>query len=386
MNEFSRARFSLVFNRKNKLNSNGDALIQIRCYLMGKSYYVSTGIYVSKNEYDTKKQRITAKNTNYQSLNKSIQSMIDKFEAVENEFIAAQKIYTFDDLRKAFEGQKRDRFLDFCNDELKRMKISLATKNNHLATFRVLERFEKEYDIKINLTTLDWAIISDFEAYMLSEKMSLGTRNRHHQVVRAYVRLALGKNRLRVTQNPYIHLKLRPVRTERKHLDMSEIERLKSLQLLENPSIIRDIFLISCYTGLRFADVMGLKKEALIVTKEGQKNLEIVAQKTGKKLNLPIEILFGGECVQLLEEHFKRNYIYTNSYVNRVLKEIGKLAGIEGLHFHVARHTFATILLNKGLDIVSVQKLLQHENIATTQIYAQMTDRTIQTKLSLIFQ
>lgn len=385
MHEFSRARFSLVYNRKNKVNSNGDALIQIRCYLQGKSYYISTGVYCGKNEYDTKKSRITAKNTNYQSLNKSIQMMIEKFESIENEFIIASKVYTFEDLKRVFEGHKKERFLEFCNDELKKMKISVATKNNHLATFRVIERFEKEYSLKINLSSLDWAIISDFEAYMISEKMSLGTRNRHHQVVRAYVRLALGKNLLKVTQNPYIHLRLKPVRSERTHLDMLQIEDLKKVQLLDNQATIRDIFLISCYTGLRFSDVMALEKESLKVTNEGVKVLEIVAQKTGKKLVLPIEVLFGGECVVLLEAHFRRKHSYTNSYVNRILKEVGGLVGIEGLHFHVARHTFATVLLNKGLDIVSVQKLLQHESISTTQIYAEMTDKTIQTKLSLIF-
>ena len=44
---------------------------------------------------------------------------------------------------------------------------------------------------------------------------------------------------------------------------------------------------------------------------------------------------------------------------------------------HAARHTNATLLIYKGVNITTVQKLLGHKNVRTTQIYANVSDRTI---------
>lgn len=64
--------------------------------------------------------------------------------------------------------------------------------------------------------------------------------------------------------------------------------------------------------------------------------------------------------------------------MNAYLKEIGDLCGInKEISFHLARHTFATLTLSKGVSIESVSKMLGHTNIKTTQIYARITDAKI---------
>ena len=64
--------------------------------------------------------------------------------------------------------------------------------------------------------------------------------------------------------------------------------------------------------------------------------------------------------------------------MNHDLGMIGKIAGI-GKHFtfHTARHTNATLLLYQGAKITTVQKLLGHRNIGTTQIYSEVMDTTV---------
>ena len=71
--------------------------------------------------------------------------------------------------------------------------------------------------------------------------------------------------------------------------------------------------------------------------------------------------------------------VLTNQKTNSYLKEIADLCGIKKkLTFHLARHTFATMSLSKGVPIESVSKMLGHTNIRTTQIYARITNKKIE--------
>ena len=71
--------------------------------------------------------------------------------------------------------------------------------------------------------------------------------------------------------------------------------------------------------------------------------------------------------------------ILSNQKTNSYLKEIADICGIKkNLTFHLARHTFATMSLSKGVPIESVSKMLGHTNIRTTQIYARITNKKIE--------
>ena len=71
--------------------------------------------------------------------------------------------------------------------------------------------------------------------------------------------------------------------------------------------------------------------------------------------------------------------ILSNQKMNAYLKEIADLCGIrKRLTYHLARHTFATMMLSKGVPVESVSKMLGHANIKTTQIYARITNKKIE--------
>ena len=104
--------------------------------------------------------------------------------------------------------------------------------------------------------------------------------------------------------------------------------------------------------------------------------------KTGTEVNLPLALLFEGKAWKLLQKYKNRwNDFFklkANSHVNRILTRISQLAGVnKHFSFHSARHTNATLLIYKGASITTVQKLLGHRNISTTQIYSKVLESTI---------
>ena len=84
------------------------------------------------------------------------------------------------------------------------------------------------------------------------------------------------------------------------------------------------------------------------------------------------------DLVQTIKQEIQQAQYKATLSVNKELIRIGKLAKIsKHFSFHSARHTNATLLIYKGANITTVQKLLGHKNLATTQIYGEVMGSTI---------
>ena len=104
--------------------------------------------------------------------------------------------------------------------------------------------------------------------------------------------------------------------------------------------------------------------------------------KTGTEVRLPLFLLFEKKGLDILNKYKGDSSslfcLQDNSNVNKELIELSRLAGIlKRVSFHTARHTNATLLIYKGINITTVQKLLGHKSVRTTQIYASVMDTTI---------
>ena len=115
---------------------------------------------------------------------------------------------------------------------------------------------------------------------------------------------------------------------------------------------------------------------------EGNSWIIFHSVKTGVEVKLPVYLLFEGKPCRLLgkyEGNWKHFFgLKSNTSVNYDLETIRKIAGI-GKHFtfHSARHTNATLLIDQGVSITTIQKLLGHRNVSTTQVYAEIMGKTI---------
>lgn len=170
----------------------------------------------------------------------------------------------------------------------------------------------------------------------------------------------------------------RPKREQEKKcfLTETELKKLTKHQLSDEYDNIQKMFLFSCMTGLRYSDVQGLRWKD--VKRNGKHlQLEFHQQKTDTYERLPL----CAEAETLLRGMKKRGeFVFvkeTNQKTNTVLKRWCKEAKIKKqVSFHIARHTFCVLLLTKDVPIYTVQQLMCHSDIGTTNIYADLLNKT----------
>lgn len=178
-----------------------------------------------------------------------------------------------------------------------------------------------------------------------------------------------------IENNPFESFQMPLYRNpKRGYLTEAQIEAVKAVGLdkMQQP-LIRNCalwFVIGCYTGLRYGDMAAFKQHINI--KAGRLVVETEKQKEMVGFELTGEVLALFEAV-----HYKAVGV-TNETFNRMLKEIAAFANIkERLTVHAARHSFATLALSKGIPIEYVQKMMGHQDLKTTQIYAKIMDKNL---------
>lgn len=166
--------------------------------------------------------------------------------------------------------------------------------------------------------------------------------------------------------------KIKVPESTRCYLTIEELNRLYHTPLDSIRS--KNIFLFMCFTGLRIKDALTLKWSN--IEQDGdQWKIKKVIQKTKKVMYNPLCIT----ARQFMPERSDSDLVFHDwikePVINRSLKTWARRAKVDKtLTNHVARHTFGTLLVTKGVDIYTTSELLGHSNIATTKIYAKIVD------------
>lgn len=196
-------------------------------------------------------------------------------------------------------------------------------------------------------------------------------------------------------------------------LSIDELNQINALPLTAGRAIVRDAFLLQCYTGLRFTDLQRLQIQHL--QKNGDATIiKIIPNKSIGVLNKQktIEVPINQAAMQIIERYQGDHQTLIKTFnigrTNRILKDIGRLAGIiapieiitykngtpalttkpkyQLLTTHVARHTCATILLNRGVSVAYIQSLLGHADMTTTMRYAKVAQQQKNTDIIKAWQ
>lgn len=271
-------------------------------------------------------------------------------------------------------------FYAFFTREVESMPVSESTKKNHRDTLRLLQLFKS----KLYFSQLNYELISSFDLYMANNGYAVNTIARHMKVLKQYMNRAIVLEYIQ--KNPFGKYKIRSAQTKRESLSEKELLLLEQhREHIEVRNEILDAFLFSCYTGLRYSDMCRLTKQNIVFLNR-KRWIVIRMQKTDTDIRVPVYLMFEGRGLTLLKEiRRSRGAVFRlpdSQTVNRELKKICKKVGIKKhITFHSARHTCATLLLYKGVNITTVQKILGHKSVKTTQIYSAVTDLTIEKEI-----
>ena len=372
-------RYTLRFNRKKKLNKHGQASIQIECYLNGLRKYFDTKIKVAPSQWHEKTKTIKDTPNSIQQ-NSIIKEMIRELESYEIGLINAGKVCTLDMLENAFAYQNNNTFNKWFKLQLEKETTKESTKKVLYTVLNQLNNFNSN----LSFSDIDFKFLKSFERFLIDKDLKPNTISIYLKAIKKFVRLAVNNDFINSNNNPFKSFKISMKKTEKAFLLPFEIDIIENLNLenYKHLKYTRDLFLFSCYTGLRFSDVMTLEINN-IQTIDGKKWLVKNQQKTDEKIKIPIYLLFDGKPLKIIQKYFMLGSktlfkSITNNTININLKRVFSLAGIDKpVTFHSARHTTATYLLSKNVNIFVVQKILGHSKIDTTQIYTHLIDETI---------
>lgn len=373
--------YSLVFNRKKNLNKKGMALVQVEAYLSRKKTYFSTKVYLKPEQWDSKR-RMVKNHPNSEALNRMLYKYIAEMEKKELELWQDGKIITLDSLKDSLSipREEKNSFVAFYRKEVEKSSLRENTKQNHLSTLKLLEKYKKD----ISFQDLTFEFVSSFDHFLQINGYHVNTIAKHMKHLKRYINVAINKEHMDIQKYAFRKYKIKSVEGKHTHLSPEELCKLENLQLDGRYSRLRktkDAFLFCCYAGLRYSDFISLSPSN-IVTMNRETWLIYRSVKTSIEVRLPLYLLFGGKAIKVLdlyknelEDFFK---LRNNSNINKELIILSRLAKInKRISFHTARHTNATLLIFSGANITTVQKLLGHKSLKTTQVYTNVMDMTI---------
>lgn len=298
-------------------------------------------------------------------------------EAIKSRKEVELKNGTFGFLTKGGQGVC---LLEYFREQYDKRKENLGNFGNWRGAYKHLSSYvETSYSAKILLSEIDADFMRGFKEYLTKsakttalQPLSSSSQNSYFAKLKACIKQAIRDDLL--VKNPGDGIVLpRIVATPRQYLTYEELDRLAQTE--SKYDFLKKAFLFSCLTGLRWSDIHKLKWAE--VQQIGERWRIVFHQKKTQGLQYHdisdqarglLGDAKGGE-----DRVFPR--LKYSSYVNNELQRWMMKAGItKHISFHCARHTYATLQLHYGTDIVTLSKMLGHSELKTTMIYAQIMD------------
>ena len=370
-------KYRLVYNRKKQLNKQGTALVQVEALLNQRKVYFRTNLYLKPEHWNSRNAQVD-NHPQAHDLNSMLFEFVLHLQAIELSLWKRGIPVTLSLLKDAIKKDKpvNVTFPVFARIYVQESDRKRSTKENLMTTVTVLQEFRPGLDFK----DITYTFLKDFEVHLKEKGNSVNTVAKHMRQLRTLVNEAINQGYIPSDAYPFRKYKIKQEKGRKEFLTPDELKRLENLDVDKKLRHVLDAFLFCCYTGLRFSDFCQLSP-ANFIKVNGKRWLHFTSIKTGVELRLPLHLLFEGKALTVLERYdivtdFAK--IGPNSEANKYLAQLAAFARIrKHITYHTARHTCATLLVHQGVPITTVQKLLGHTSVRTTEVYSEVLSNTI---------
>ena len=391
----------LFYAKKAKANVNGLVPIYTRITVNGKRIELSSNKFVEISKWSTEGGKMKGASIEARSINSYLDLLRMQIIDIQMELAHNKIPITTCNLKNKLLGiDEKQRmlipiFLDHNNriKELVGKEYAPGTLERYKTSLsHTIDFLQWKYNVSdIDISKIDHAFITDYEFFLRSVRnCANNTAVKYIKNFHKVIKICLDNEW--ITKNPFTNYKSKLKEVVREYLSEEEIQSIMNKEFkIERLSLVRDIFLFSCFTGLAYIDVKNLTENNISYGIDGEKWIFTHRQKTESPSKIPLLPI----PKMLIERYSKHPQcsnqnrllpILTNQRMNSYLKEIAAVCGIDKeLTFHIARHTFATtVTLANGVPIESVSKMLGHKSIKTTQHYAKVLDRKVGDDMKLL--
>lgn len=371
-------KYRLVYNRKKQLNKQGTALVQVEALLNQRKVYFRTNLYLKPEHWNSRNAQVD-NHPQAHDLNSMLFEFVLHLQAIELSLWKRGIPVTLSLLKDAIKKDKpvNVTFPVFAKIYVQESDRKRSTKENLMTTITVLQEFRPGLDFK----DITYTFLKDFEVHLKEKGNSVNTVAKHMRQLRTLVNEAINQGYIPSDAYPFRKFKIKQEKGRKEFLTPDELRKLENLQVSDKRlRHVLDAFLFCCYTGLRYSDFCQLTPENIIRV-NGKRWLYFKSVKTDVEIRLPLHLLFEGKALAVLERYdivtdFAK--IGPNSEANKYLAQLAAFARIrKHITYHTARHTCATLLVHQGVPITTVQKLLGHTSVRTTEVYSEVLSNTI---------
>lgn len=380
---------TLVFDHRARAKSDGDGPIEIRITNKRKAYYINTNIKCKRSEWSA--CSITDARPGHMMLNRRLAILLDFVNNEINECILSQRAVDIDEIRQKmwrFANVKKEMVMEWIDRQIPELKVSEGTRRHYETLYGRLREFGGlTYwdDIRVEtIYALDaWLHRltkpqrdADRRAGLPATPISDGAVYNYHKCLKAL--LARAERMGRIERNPYDRLRGEFARGDRETVEFLTADEVASFEALHplrgTPlAVARDLFVFQLHTGLSYADTQVF---------DFSKYEEVNGKWTyiGPRVKTGVEYVtqLSDECLDIIGRYGGSLPKMSNADYNHTLKALAMVAGIDKtLHSHMARHTFATLMLASNVKIENVAKMIGHTNTVQTHRYAKVLPESI---------
>ena len=359
--------------RPSKVNRYGLAPVEVSVVCDNVRTYIALPMRIAPDEFDKKMcSRKGNELLDYVSairvkLNKHISEMEMQDIAITPSSL--KEFFKYGGIRKVVYtlGDLRTDFMDFYH---KKGDIGVITQRAVRQYELAISRFVEYMGADTDITKVTSTDIENFKLDLLKTYEGTTIACMLSKVRTAFIH-AINNDKL--TTNPFSKVSVGKKTKDVEKLDDDEVELIREKSFVGRLENVKDLFLFQCYTALSYVDMANLVPSD-IKCEDGLYYIRKARQKT----KVVFFTVLTEEAMDILHKYDYKLPILSNQKYNSYLKEIGDICQIrKPLHSHLARHTCATRLLNSGIPIEIVAKVLGHTNTEQTRHYAKLLDKSV---------